>query len=115
MGWKEGEDWILTDNYMNNNVFNKFERKHHGISSTTLNRYESAVDANINPSIIEELKLNVAQMDVFNRLALLFGIIAILIYSTITCPFSIYCGWTILLAYPPWLNTSMQANGIMVV
>ena len=41
---------------------------HQGISSTTLNRYESAVDAYINPSIIEERKLNVAQMDVFSRL-----------------------------------------------
>ena len=41
---------------------------HQGISSTTLSRYESAVDAYINPSIIEERKLNVAQMDVFSRL-----------------------------------------------
>ena len=41
---------------------------HQGISSTTLSRYQSAVDAYINPSIIEERKLNVAQMDVFSRL-----------------------------------------------
>ncbi|MBQ7268516.1 MAG: ATP-dependent Clp protease proteolytic subunit [Bacteroidales bacterium] len=41
---------------------------HQGISSTTLSRYESAFDAYINPSIIEERKLNVAQMDVFSRL-----------------------------------------------
>lgn len=53
---------------MNNNEFNKFARMHQGISSTTLSRYESAVDAYINPSIIEERKLNVAQMDVFSRL-----------------------------------------------
>ncbi len=33
-----------------------------------MNRYKSAVDAYINPSIIEERKLNVAQMDVFSRL-----------------------------------------------
>ncbi len=50
---------------MNNNEFNKFARMHQGISSTTLGRYQSAVDAYINPSIIEERKLNVAQMDVF--------------------------------------------------
>ena len=53
---------------MNNNEFNKFARMHQGISSTTLSRYQSAVDAYINPSIIEERKLNVAQMDVFSRL-----------------------------------------------
>ena len=53
---------------MNNNEFDKFARMHQGISSTTLNRYQSAVDAYINPSIIEERKLNVAQMDVFSRL-----------------------------------------------
>lgn len=50
------------------NEFDKFARMHIGISSTTLNRYQSAVDAYINPSIIEERKLNVAQMDVFSRL-----------------------------------------------
>ena len=53
---------------MNINEFNKFARMHQGISSTTLSRYQSAVDAYINPSIIEERKLNVAQMDVFSRL-----------------------------------------------
>ena len=53
---------------MDRNEFNKFARMHQGISSTTLSRYESAVDAYINPSIIEERKLNVAQMDVFSRL-----------------------------------------------
>ena len=51
-----------------NKEFSKFARMHQGISSTTLSRYESAVDAYINPSIIEERKLNVAQMDVFSRL-----------------------------------------------
>ena len=39
-----------------------------GISSMTLHRYESAVDSYINPTIIEERKLNVASMDVFSRL-----------------------------------------------
>lgn len=34
----------------------------------TLHRFESAYDAYINPSIIEERKLNVASMDVFSRL-----------------------------------------------
>ena len=53
---------------MDNNEFDKFARMHQGISSTTLSRYQSAVDAYINPSIIEERKLNVAQMDVFSRL-----------------------------------------------
>jgi ATP-dependent Clp protease protease subunit len=48
--------------------FTKFARMQQGISSATLSRYESAVDAYINPSIIEERKLNVAQMDVFSRL-----------------------------------------------
>ena len=52
---------------MNNNEFDKFARMHQGISSTTLSRYQSAHDAYINPSIIEERKLNVAQMDVFSR------------------------------------------------
>ena len=58
----------MTSNDMNNNEFNKFARMHQGISSTTLSRYQSALDAYINPSIIEERKLNVAQMDVFSRL-----------------------------------------------
>jgi len=53
---------------MDRNEFNEFARMHQGISSTTLSRYESALDAYINPSIIEERKLNVAQMDVFSRL-----------------------------------------------
>ena len=34
----------------------------------TLHRYHSAVDSYINPTIIEERKLNVASMDVFSRL-----------------------------------------------
>lgn len=51
-----------------NNEFNKYARLEQGISSMTLNRYESAVNGYINPSIIEERKLNVASMDVFSRL-----------------------------------------------
>lgn len=53
---------------MNNNEFYKFARMGRGISSTTLHRYESALDSYINPTIIEERKLNVASMDVFSRL-----------------------------------------------
>ena len=34
----------------------------------TMHRYQSVVDGYINPSIIEERKLNVASMDVFSRL-----------------------------------------------
>ena len=51
-----------------NNEFNKFASMGRGISSMTLHRYESAVDSYINPTIIEERKLNVASMDVFSRL-----------------------------------------------
>ena len=50
------------------NEFNKFAVKGCGISSMTLNRYTSVYDGYINPTITEERKLNVAQMDVFSRL-----------------------------------------------
>jgi len=48
--------------------FSKYAYMDRGISSMTLHRYSSAVDAYINPTIIEERKLNVASMDVFSRL-----------------------------------------------
>ena len=48
--------------------FDRYARLHHGISSMTLYRFESAFDSYINPTIIEERKLNVASMDVFSRL-----------------------------------------------
>ena len=48
--------------------FDKFATKGRGISSMTLSRYESLYDAYINPTITEERRLNVAQMDVFSRL-----------------------------------------------
>ena len=48
--------------------FNRFAVLDRGISSMTLHRYESVHDAYINPTIIEERKLNVASMDVFSRL-----------------------------------------------
>ena len=53
---------------MAKNEFEKYAVASMGISSMTLNRYRTAVDAHINPTIIEERPLNVAQMDVFSRL-----------------------------------------------
>ena len=51
-----------------NKEFNKYARLEHGISSMTMHRYESVLNGYINPTIIEERKLNVASMDVFSRL-----------------------------------------------
>ncbi len=52
-----------------NTDFEKFARLDQGISSMTLSRYSNAVmDGYVNPTIIEERKLNVAQLDVFSRL-----------------------------------------------
>ena len=48
--------------------FDKFAMKGRGISSMTLSRYQSVYGGYINPTITEERKLNVAQMDVFSRL-----------------------------------------------
>ena len=48
--------------------FDKFAVKGRGISSMTLSRYTSVYDGYINPTITEERKLNVAQMDVFSSL-----------------------------------------------
>ena len=50
------------------NEFEKYAVKGRGISSMTLSRYTSVLDGYINPTITEERKLNVAQMDVFSRL-----------------------------------------------
>lgn len=50
-----------------NSEFEKYARSA-GVSSLTLHDYRSAVDSYINPTIIEERKLNVASMDVFSRL-----------------------------------------------
>ena len=47
------------------NEFEQYAVKDRGISSMTLQRYSSAY---INPTIIEERKMNVASMDVFSRL-----------------------------------------------
>ncbi|MBP3203235.1 MAG: ATP-dependent Clp protease proteolytic subunit [Bacteroidales bacterium] len=48
--------------------FEKYAVKGRGLSSMTLSRYSSQLDAYINPTITEERQLNVAQMDVFSRL-----------------------------------------------
>ena len=48
--------------------FEKYAHGHLGISSLSLHRYRSLCDDYINPTIIEERKRNVAQMDVFSRL-----------------------------------------------
>ena len=48
--------------------FEKFANHDRNISSMTLYRYGSVLDAYINPSIIEDRKLNIAAMDVFSHL-----------------------------------------------
>jgi len=53
-----------------NRDFDKF-RKEHGISGTVLHDYQKLTNIHagyINPTIIEERQMNVAQMDVFSRL-----------------------------------------------
>ncbi|MBQ6253393.1 MAG: ATP-dependent Clp endopeptidase proteolytic subunit ClpP [Bacteroidales bacterium] len=48
--------------------FKKYAVKGLGLSSMTIDRFQKATDAYINPTIIEERKMNVASMDVFSRL-----------------------------------------------
>ena len=48
--------------------FQKFARSEFGVGENTLHRYSSALDSYINPTIIEERRMNVASMDVFSRL-----------------------------------------------
>ncbi len=48
--------------------FERFAGASSGISSLALSQYIGAVNSYLNPSIIEERKLNVAAMDVFSRL-----------------------------------------------
>ena len=50
------------------NEFEKFASRDRGINPLTLGRYSAAVDNYINPTIIEERRMNVASMDVFSRL-----------------------------------------------
>lgn len=51
-----------------NNEFRNYAVKHRGISSQSLDKYESISSNYISPTIIEERQLNVATMDVFSRL-----------------------------------------------
>lgn len=58
---------------MNQNDFRKYAVKHLGMNGLALDQFMSATASNItssyiNPTIIEERQLNVAQMDVFSRL-----------------------------------------------
>ena len=53
---------------MNRNDFERFASLDRGISPMTLHRYGNVTSSYINPSIIEERKLNIASMDVFSRL-----------------------------------------------
>ncbi len=48
--------------------FDRYARSEFGVSSLTMHRVRLMYDAYINPTIIEERKLNVASMDVFSRL-----------------------------------------------
>ena len=48
--------------------FRKYATKDKGISSLTLDRFESVYANYISPTIIEERQMNVASMDVFSRL-----------------------------------------------
>ena len=50
------------------NDYAKFAKSNCGVSSSVLDRYARHQDLYLNPTIIEERKLNVAQMDVFSRL-----------------------------------------------
>lgn len=48
--------------------FRDYAVKHRGISSISLDKYNSVYGNYISPTIIEERQMNVAQMDVFSRL-----------------------------------------------
>lgn len=48
--------------------FYRYATRHAGISSTTLDRYQSIYNGWISPMVIEERQANVASMDVFSRL-----------------------------------------------
>jgi len=54
---------------MTNNDFHKFAVHHLGMSGNAVDQYVSQVNASyINPTIMEERRLNVTQIDVFSRL-----------------------------------------------
>ena len=48
--------------------FEKYARLHCGVSSLKLHDFQSVASGYVSPTIIEERRLNVAQMDVFSRL-----------------------------------------------
>ena len=48
--------------------FEKFASSERGISPMTLHRYSTVADSYINPTVIEERRLNMTQLDVFSRL-----------------------------------------------
>ena len=50
------------------NEFSKYASLDRGVNPLTLDRYDAAVNRYINPTIIEERRMNVASMDVFSRL-----------------------------------------------
>ena len=50
------------------NEFKKYATRHAGISSLSYEKYTSALNNYISPTIIEERQLNIATMDVFSRL-----------------------------------------------
>lgn len=51
-----------------NKELDRYAMSEFGVSSMTMHRVRSIYDAYINPTILEERKLNVASMDVFSRL-----------------------------------------------
>ena len=51
-----------------NNDFRKYAVNHRGVNGLVFDQYTSIYNGYINPTIIEERTLNVAQMDVFSRL-----------------------------------------------
>ena len=59
---------INKDTFDPSEEFRKFATKDRGISSTTLDRFQSTYANYISPTIIEERSMNVASMDVFSRL-----------------------------------------------
>lgn len=50
------------------NEFEKYASLEKGINTNTLSRYSMAYNSYINPSVIEERRMNIASMDVFSRL-----------------------------------------------
>lgn len=53
---------------MNQNEFRKYATKHLGMNGLALDQYIGITSSYLSPSILEERKLNVTQMDVFSRL-----------------------------------------------